>query len=257
MAQERHTRRSRPSRQQHEAQSTRVEGRSAKAATRVGGKEACEAGAPRSQRGRALLALTIPLVLCACPSTRTGSDVRSTNSMATGLSGPEWSSLAQDLVLQLEASGILASYQGTPGERVCLAIGDLQNNSPLSDVGRQFKTSFMPTFKSMMTQGQGGVPVAFSSDMVGTADAGTAGLRVPEELRSSSSYDGEADQGEPPAAPALVVTFTVGGQREGQGREVVSSTTVSMSLSDLRTREVVLVLTMGGSKQFTRGFFGG
>jgi len=157
----------------------------------------------------------------------------------------------------LEASGILASYQGTPGERVCLAIGDLQNNSPLSDVGRQFKTSFMPTFKSMMTQGQGGVPVAFSSDMVGTADAGTAGLRVPEELRSSSSYDGEADQGEPPAAPALVVTFTVGGQREGQGREVVSSTTVSMSLSDLRTREVVLVLTMGGSKQFTRGFFGG
>jgi len=157
----------------------------------------------------------------------------------------------------LEASGILASYQGTPGERVCLAIGDLQNNSPLSDVGRQFKTSFMPTFKSMMTQGQGGVPVAFSLDMVGTAGAGT-GLRGPiGSLRSSSSYDGEADQGEPPAAPALVVTFTVGGQREGQGREVVSSTTVSMSLSDLRTREVVLVLTMGGSKQFTRGFFGG
>ena len=257
MAQERHTRRSRPSRQQHEAQSTRVEGRSAKAATRVGGKEACEAGAPRSQRGLSLLALTLPLVLCACPSTRTGSDVRS-NNMATGLSGPEWSSLAQDLVLELKASGILASYQGTPGERVCLAIGDLKNNHPrYPNVGTQFSTSFMPTFKSMLTQGQGGVPVAFSSDMVGTADAGTAGLRVPEELRSSSSYDGETDQGEPPVAPALVVTFTVGGQREDQGRAVDFSTTVSMSLSDLRTRETVLVLTTVLSKQFTPGFFGG
>jgi hypothetical protein len=257
MTQERHTRRNRPFCQHHQAQCSPLGGRSAKASTGVGSEAACEAGASRRQRGLTLLALTVSLVLCACSSTRTGSRARTSNE-SMSLSGAEWSSLAEGLVEQLGVSGVLARYQKTQEGRVCLAIGDVGfSHYRDPDARIQFSTSFMPTFKSMMTQGHGGCPVSFNMDVVGTAAAGLGSSGPTEDLISSSSYDQSSTTWPGQAvAPALVVSFLVDVQEHDEGRTTSADTTVSMSLSDLRTRETVLVLTGTLPKTFTSGLFG-
>jgi len=173
--------------------------------------------------------------------------------------------MAEELVDQLGDSGVLAQYQSHPEASVCLILGDLSleafDHSERSRIARDCEYFFVQRMRSLLTAGASGTPVTLAVGFDRAAQ--NKAIRVPASDNSPPSLDNSLDADEQvkrsasSRIPCLMMAFSVAGQRTEWDGGWDEETGVSLSLVDLRTREIVLTLSPATyPRSMRRGLFG-
>ena len=204
------------------------------------------------------LAICSSLIIAAgCGSTRTGSDVKSTNSAKT-LTAQEWNGFGKMIVDEINQTGVITRYYGKNGGKpVVLGIGDFDNSTGrMSQNFARTKDVMYASIRSALVNGTGGM-VSINMDVKGSGGRTDSLVQDSGQLRGSQEYDqSTTTQFGQAQAYALVLTGQIVTIEYEDGRTTRFDYAVNVILTDAKTRGSVFEKQIIFPKEMSRGLFG-
>ena len=203
-----------------------------------------------------LLLCSALLLSSSCSSTRTGSDVKSTNSAKT-LTAQEWNGFGEMIVDAINQTGVISRYYGKIGSPVVLGIGDFINDTGrMSQNFSRTKDVMYASIREALVNGTGGM-VSVNMDVKGDGGRTDSLVQGSGQLRGSAEYDQASTTNAGGAqAYALVLTGQIVTIEYQDGRTTRFDYAVNVTLTDAQTRGSVFEKQILFPKEMTRGLFG-